>query len=216
MTAMRARLRPLRGPGPVLSREREESLTDRQREILDELGRIFDKGFLDVTMAELAADVNCSLRTLYGLAGSRDELVTMVVDRNIRRVGRAAMRAITDDMTALEAIRAYLSAATVAVQCTTEEFARDIALLDTSNRLNASHSEYIIQVTRTLLDVAVEQGEITPVDTMAVARAIAGVGREFARPDVMPTLASSPKAAADLVVVVGLAGLRRRDVPPAS
>ena len=72
VTSLRDRLRDVPAPEPILSRAREAALTDRQREILDELGRIFDKGFVDVTMAELASQLNCSLRTLYGVAEGRN------------------------------------------------------------------------------------------------------------------------------------------------
>ena len=209
MGGMLDRLRGVSAPAPVLSRERADALTVRQREILDELGRIFDKGFVDVTMAELASQLNCSLRTLYGLAEGRNELVLMVVDRNLRNVGRAARDAIDDEMTAIDATRAYLGAATVAVQNTTEEFARDMATLQAGLRLNASHSDYLVDVTRSLLDLAVEQGEIDDVDTAAVARMIAGLGRDFARAEVIPMLRESPKKAADDMVDVVLAGLRR-------
>ena len=199
----------LPAPEPVLSREREAKLTGRQREILDELGRIFDKGFVDVTMAELASQLNCSLRTLYGLAEGRNALVLMVVDRNLRKVGRAANHVIDDDMTALDAVRSYLSAATVAVQDTTPEFADDMASIPEGRALNTAHSEYIIDVTRALLDAAVEREEIAPVDTSAVARTIAGLGATFARPEVMATLATSPKDAADTVVEIMLDGLSK-------
>ena len=207
MTGLRDHLRSVPAPEPVLSRERAAELTDRQREILDELGRIFDKGFVDVTMAELASRLNCSLRTLYGLAEGRNALVVMVVDRNLRKVGRAARQAITDDMSALDAVRSYLAAATVAVQDTTQEFADDMSSFAEGRALNAAHSEYLIDVTRALLDVAVERGEIAPVDTAAVARTIAGLGSEFARPEVMPTLSTSPKDAADSMVDIVIAGL---------
>ncbi|MGA0237739.1 MAG: TetR/AcrR family transcriptional regulator [Acidimicrobiales bacterium] len=205
--SLRDRLRQVPAPEPVLSRRREAELTARQRELLDELGRIFDKGFVDVTMAELAAQLNCSLRTLYGLAEGRNELVLMVVDRNLRKVGRVANRVVNDDMTALDAVKAYLGAATVAVQDITPEFADDMATIPEGSAMNADHSEYIIAVTRALLDAAVEQGEIAAVDTAAVARTIAGLGREFARPDVLPLLSSSPKDAADAMVDVVLRGL---------
>lgn len=204
---LRDRLREVPAPHPVLSREREAELTARQREILDELGRIFEKGFVDVTMAELASQLNCSLRTLYGLAEGRNALVMMVVDRNLRTVGRSARGAISDDMSALSAVRAYLAAATVAVQNTTQEFADDMASIPEGRALHAAHSQYIIDVTRTLLDVAVANGEIAAVDTAAVARMVAGLGGEFARPEVMPTLATSPKDAADAMVEIVLAGL---------
>ncbi len=209
MSAMIDRVRQVPAPPRLLDRRREASLTVRQRELLDELGLIFEKGFAEVTMAELASQLNCSLRTLYGLAEGRNELVLMVVDRNLRKIGRAAHNAITNDMTALDAVRSYLSAATVAVQNTTEEFAHDMELLANGSALNRVHSDYLVDVTRSLLDLAVEQDEIADVDTAAVARVIAGLGRDFALADVMPTLRTTPKKAADDMVDLVLAGLRR-------
>jgi AcrR family transcriptional regulator len=203
------RIRSVVAPPAVLSRDRERELTPRQREILGELGRIFDKGFADLTMAELASQLNCSLRTLYGLAPSRNELVLMVVDRNLRNVGRAAHAAIEPEMTALEAVRAYLGAATVAVSDLTEEFAHDMSEVGAGLDLNEAHSNYLVDVTRTLLDIAVDEGEIDPVDTAAVARVIAGLGRDFARPEVMTQLSSTPKVAADAMLDVVLAGLQK-------
>ena len=58
----------------------------------------------------------------------------MEVDRNLRAVGRAANRVIDDDMSALDAVRSYLSAATVAVQNTTPEFADDMASIEEGGR----------------------------------------------------------------------------------
>ena len=209
-TELERRLRSVRAPRPVMSRERERRLTDRQREILDELGTMFAKGFVDLTMAELAALLNCSLRTLYGLAPSRDELVLTVVDRNLWRIGRAAMAAISPDMAPLDAVRAYLDAATMAVSDTTEEFSRDLEAMPAGQRLSGQHSDYLVAVTQCLLDLAVEQGDMVGVDTAAVARVIAGLGRDFARPEVISTIGSSPKAAADTVVDLVLVGLRER------
>jgi hypothetical protein len=53
----------------------------------------------------------------------------------------------------------------------------------------------------------VERGDIPDVDTAAVARVLAGLGGFFSRPKVIPTLRSSPKAAADAVVDLVLRGL---------
>ena len=208
MTDLHDRLRSVPRPTPALSRDRERALTTRQREILDELTKVVDDGFADLTMAELAARVRCSLRTLYELAPSRDELVLVVVDRNLWRVGRTAANALDEDMAPLDAIRAYLRAATVAVAGTTPAFARDLAAVPAAQRLNDAHSDYLVAVTRCLLDLAVERGDIADVDTGAVARVMAGLGRDFARAEVISTLRSSPKDAADAVVDVILRGLR--------
>jgi AcrR family transcriptional regulator len=207
-TGAQQRLEAVRRPRPLLDRTRERALTGRQRELLDELGHVFDDGFADLTMAEIARRLNCSLRTLYALAPSRDELVLIVVDRNLWQVGRAARDAIGPELAPLDALRAYLEAATVAVSHMTEAFSRDLAAVEVAQRVGDDHNEYLFEVTRTLLDLAVEQGEIGDVDTTAVARVLAGLGSSFSRPAVIPTLRSSPKEAADEVVDLVLRGLR--------
>jgi AcrR family transcriptional regulator len=203
------RLRAIPAPRPMLSRSDLDGLTERQREILQELGALFAAGFAHLTMSELAARLGCSLRTLYGLAPSRDELVLTVVDLHLWRIGREAMAAISPDMAPLDAVRAYLSAATVAVSRTTEAYARDLAATPPAQRRNGDHADYVVAVTRTLLDLAVEQGDIDDVDTAAVARTIANLGQDFIRPEVLPTLRSTPKVAADEVVDIVLRGLPR-------
>jgi AcrR family transcriptional regulator len=201
-------LAPVQRPRPVLDREREHRLTQRQRELLDELGTMFDGGFADLTMAEIASQLNCSMRTLYAIAPSRDELVMIVVDRNLWRVGRSAQNAIDSDMAPLDALRAYLQAANVAVSRTTEAFARDLAAVPAGQRLSEEHNAYLFAVTRQLLDLAVERGDIAPVDTAAVARVMSGLGGDFAKPQVLPMLLTSPKEAADGVLDLLLRGLQ--------
>jgi hypothetical protein len=73
---------------------------------------------------------------------------------------------------------------------------------------STGHNDYLFNITRTLLELAVERGGIADVDTSAVARVMAGLGSDFIRPDVIPTLRSSSKDAADTVVDLMLSGLR--------
>ncbi|HET6950727.1 MAG TPA: hypothetical protein VFI47_10140 [Acidimicrobiales bacterium] len=212
LTELRRRLHAVPRPRPLLDRDRERALTDRQRQVLDQLELVVADGFAELTMAELAARLNCSLRTLYALAPRRDELVLVVLDRRLWRIGRTASDAIGVDLAPLDAVRAYLEAATVAVSGWTEAFARDLAAVPAAQQLSDAHNEYLYEVTRTLLDLAVEHGDVTAdVDTAAVARVLGGLGRFFARPQVIPTLRSSPKEAADEVVALVLAGLAPHD-----
>jgi hypothetical protein len=90
----------------------------------------------------------------------------------------------------------------------TTAFARDLAAVPAAQQLQDGHNEYLFEVTRTLLDLAVERGDIAAVDTAAVARVLAGLGQFFSRSAVIPTLRSSPKQAADEVVGLILGGLR--------
>lgn len=209
-TGERLRFPDVRAPKPLLPPESERRLTARQRELLDELEeQLAGEGLADLTMAEIAAQVSCSLRTLYGISPSKEELVLTVVDRRLRRIGRAAIAALDASLSPLAALRAYLHAANEAVQPQTASFARDFAALPGAKRLLDSHEGYVIAVTRSLLDRAVAEGQIEPVDTAAVAHVLGSLGREFARPELAELSAAPPKSSANAVTDILLRGLER-------
>jgi AcrR family transcriptional regulator len=212
-TELQLRLRALRAPRPILSRDDLARLTDRQRELLVQLGPLFAQGFGDLTMAEIASELGCSLRTLYGVAPSRDDLVLAVLDTHLWRIGREAMGTLDPDAPPLDALRTYLSAATVAVAGTTAAYARDLGSMAAAQRRNQEHASYVVAVVQALLDWAIERGDIAPVDSAAVARTLATLGQDFVRPEVLTTLRSTPKAAADELVDIILRGLPRPGTP---
>jgi AcrR family transcriptional regulator len=198
----------VRAPRPLLPAEAERKLTPRQREILDSLESLaVEQGFAELTMAQLASTVNCSLRTLYGLAKSKEALLLTVVDRRLHRIGRAAASVIDPEMDPLTALRAYLQATNEAVGPTTEAFSRELAAVPGGTRLIREHGNYIIAVTRKLLDRAVEEGAIGEVDTVALSLVLGGLGAFFSRPEILPLVRASPKRTADGIIDVILAGL---------
>jgi len=204
----RMRLAGVRAPKPLLDAETERRLSARQLEILDELeGGLLSDGLGGLTMAEIAARMNCSLRTLYGIAPSKDELILTIVDRRLHRIGRAAIAQLDASMSPLAALRAYLRAANVAVQPESVAFGEALAHVPGAQRLIDAHEHYVVAVTQRLLDRALEAGEIRPVDTAAVAHVLGGLGREFSRPDVAEIAAAPPRATADAVADVILRGL---------
>lgn len=198
----------VRAPKPLLARESERRLSARQQGLLDELeDLVSNEGLAELTMAEIAAKMNCSLRTLYGISPSRDELVLTVVDRRLHRIGRAAVGSLDEALSALGTLRAYLRAANEAVQPTTAAFSRELADIPSAGRLLDAHEDYVMAVAKSLLDRAVTEGEIGAVDTAAVAHVLGGLGREFARPEVAEIASASPKATADAIAEIILRGL---------
>jgi AcrR family transcriptional regulator len=207
----RLRFPGVRAPRPLLAPEAERRLTPRQREVLDELEDLVVRGGLaELTMAEIAARLNCSLRTLYGISPSKDELVLAVVDRRLRRIGRRAIAALDASQPPLAALRAYLRTANEAVQPTTVAFAREFADVPGAQRLLDAHEGYVVAVTRSLLDRAIAEREIPAVDSAALAHVLGGLGREFSRPEVAEAVvAGTPKQAADAITEIILRGLER-------
>jgi len=200
----------VRAPRPLLSTEAERRLSPRQLGLLDELEEHLARGGVaDLTMAQIAARANCSLRTLYGIARSKDELLLTVVDRRLRRIGRAAIDALDTSMSPLDALRAYLRAANEAVQPEAVALSKDLTRVAGATRLLSAHEAYLIEVTRNLLDRAVAEKQIAAVDTGALAHVLGSLGREFARPEIAEIAQASPKETADAITEIVLAGLRR-------
>ena len=198
----------VRAPKPLLSPVAERQLSARQLELLDELEeKLVREGLGDLTMAEIAALVGCSLRTLYEIAPSKDELLLTIVDRRLHRIGRAAIEALDASMSPLDALRAYLQATNEAVQPEAVALAADLAKVAGAGRLLSAHEAYLTAVTQSLLERAVAEGQIAPVDTAAVAHVLGGLGREFARPDVAEIAQASPKETADAIAELILQGL---------
>lgn len=206
-----ARFPDVRTPRRLLPAAAERRLTPRQRELLDELEDLVVKGDLSaLTMAQIAARTNCSLRTLYGIAPSKDELVLIVVDRRLHRIGRRAIEALESGQSALDSLRAYLRTANEAVQPTTVAFAREFADVPGAERLLDAHEQYVVAVTRSLLERAIAEGDVAPVDSVALAHVLGGLGREFSRPELAGVgLSKTPKETADAVTEIILRGLQR-------
>ncbi|GJM38040.1 MAG: hypothetical protein DHS20C19_14070 [Acidimicrobiales bacterium] len=208
-TTLEERLRSVPRPVPLLSRDGHAALTSRQREILDDLTDLIVDGFSHLTMADIAARLGCSLRTLYGIASSRDQLVLLACDTALWRTGRGARSAAGEAgaLDPLATIRSYLRAATRAVSATTPAFMADLAGVPGGAELGSAHSRYLVDITKELLDAAVDAGQIADVDTLVVAHAIAGISNVFTRPDVIDTLPGTPKEASDHIAALILRGL---------
>jgi AcrR family transcriptional regulator len=204
----KSRFPNVRAPKRRLSPSTERSLTARQLEILDTLDEsVLVDGFADLTMAEIAKEMTCSLRTLYGIAPSKEELVLAVADRHLQRIGREAMQALELDEPPLTRLRAYLRSTNLALQPTTVIFSMDFNKLSGARELTDAHADYIVSITQALLDEAVEAKQIGPLDAGALAVVIGRLGRDFARPDMKKIVRTSARETADSIAEVILDGL---------
>lgn len=198
----------LRRPRPLLSRRAEERLGPRHREVLDELESLFlREGFSGFSVRELAAHVGCSRRTLYELAPSKDELVLIVFDRFLHRVGRSALDSIDETTGFAEQIRAYFVGG-LELQRISQVFGEDLADEPAARRLFDHHYAYVMAVVEELVARGVAAGEFRSVTPRIVAGLLAGGAQLFHQPEVLADSGVELAAATDELVDLVLRSLR--------
>ena len=192
---------PVRAPRPLLSARAEAALGPRHRAVLDRLeDRFLEEGFADVTMRELAAYLRCSLRTLYEIAPSKQQLVLVVLDRFLHRVGRTALSSIDPEASVVERIRTYLRSGGE-LRRWTSVFAEDAADAPDVLRLLDHHLAYLNAVLVSLIAEGIEEGEMRAVDARLAAGVLTGAAMMLTRPDVdVPTGDEAVDAITDLVL----------------
>ncbi len=183
-------------PTPLLARSAEERLGLRHREILDGLEQLFlERGFASFTIADLAAGVGCSRRTLYEIASSKDQLVLIVLDRFLHKKGRAALEAIDPDDALVDQLRQYIVGGL--------EFHLERSLFEDlsddapARRLLDRHFRFVMTVIQRLVTVGVSSGEFRPVNPAVVAATVAGSSLFMTQPDVADDIGEELPAIVD-------------------
>lgn len=166
-------------PRPLLSKKEENKLTKRQLEALNQLESLIESGIPDLTMSEIANKLKVSLRTLYELAPSKEELVLIAVDRLLFKIGKEAQNAIDLKDSPLTQLKKYLKVTTKALDPTTLAFSRDFGEIKGAKELVDSHENFVIAFTQRLLKEAIQEKEIREVDTAAFAHVLSGLGRDI-------------------------------------
>ena len=174
-----------RRPRPLLSQRAEQRLGPRHREVLDELESLFlQEGFSGFSVRELAAHVGCSRRTLYELAPSKDELVLIVFDRFLHRVGRSALESIDPTTSFADQICSYFRGG-LELQRISNVFGEALADDPAARRLFDRHYGYVMAVVEELVERGIAVGEFRPANPRVVAGMLAGGAQLFNQSDVL-------------------------------
>ncbi len=160
------------------------------------------EGFAATTVAQLAAAVGCSRRTLYELAPSKDDLVLIVLDRFLHRVGRTARRAIDETAPIADQLRAYFNGA-IELQRLTAAFADDLADDPAARRLLDRHFRYVMAVLEGLISKGIDDGVFRKVPAGVAAGVLAGSGLYFSQPEILHDVAlTRDEASAEIADLV--------------
>jgi AcrR family transcriptional regulator len=149
------------------------SLSPRAETLLDELEELFlTEGFRDLSIASLATQLRTSRRTFYELAPSRDELVLVVLDRIMHRMGKEAHDRLTGVADPLDRIEEYFAAAATGLRRMSLRFTEDVERQPSAQRLLADHYRYAAALMQEVVEEAIETGRARRCNPHFVAEAI--------------------------------------------
>ncbi|WP_131736912.1 TetR/AcrR family transcriptional regulator [Actinomadura roseirufa] len=185
-------------------------LSARGRELLDELEALFlEEGFAKFTVAQLAARLRCSRRTLYELAPSKGELVLIVLDRRLRRFGRISEQKVAGIDDPLERIDAFLHVGASEPKRSTLRLLEDIEGFPAARRLMADHYRRTTGLLRELLEEGMRRDRVRPLRAAVVAEIIDAALDRLQDPGLLRSQGITYQEA-----VIELATLLRKGIEP--
>ena len=196
-------------PTKEFTKDSSKALTNRHHEIINSLEIMLEKGIPDLTMSELASKLKISLRTLYEIAPSKDQLITMTVDNILRKLGKNALDEISTIKSPIKKLQKYLNIVNQAVGPKFDTFIKGLGRnIPSSNSMIDYHEGFITSFTEKLLNEAKEAKEIKKIDTKAFAILLGGIGREFAKEKNRLLITVSPEESANSITNIILEGIR--------
>ena len=180
----------------------------RHLEVMDELESMLDQGKSFSTMSDLAKKLKISLRTLYEIAPSKEELIVTTVDRVLKKHGKIAMDAMNTHSSPIRKLESFLTVANQAVGPRFERFTLSLSSLNSSKPMVDYHEQYITDLIKNLLDEARIKNEIKEIDTQATALLLGGLGRYFQSKKLLKDLHQTPEKTSNFLTKIIIDGIK--------
>ncbi len=185
--------------------------TKRHNEIIDALEILLESGVPNLTMSEIAKKLKISLRTLYEIAPSRDELILMTMDNILKKLGKFAMDSVSEIDSPIEKLEEYLMIVNQAVGPKFDRFLKDMEKINGSKMTADYHENFIKNFIKELLVQAIKKKEIKAIDVKAFSILLGGIGREFFKEENKKSIHLSPEESANSITSIILNGIKLKN-----
>lgn len=153
---------------------RTRGATRRQGEVFDQILALFlAEGFRELTIDALAARLRCSKSTLYALAGTRDELIRLVVVHFFRRATERVEAALGEATDPRARLVAYLDAVAAQLRPASAAFYDDMAASPAAREIYERNTAAAARRVEELVADGVMAGAFRPVHVGFVAQVLA-------------------------------------------
>ena len=148
---------------------RREQLFDALEELL------LAEGFAHLTLDDLAARLHCSKRTLYALAGSKEQLVRAAVVHFFRGATERVEAALAAQADPRRRVGTYLGAVATELAPASPRIVEDVAAFPPAAEVYARNTRAAARRVQQLVDEGVEAGVFRDVHTGFVADVVTSV-----------------------------------------
>ena len=188
----------------------EPRLTGRQTDLRDALvGLVLEQGFSHLTIDQIAASLNCSKRTLYALAASKEQLATLAIRHFFRRATEQVEAAIARVRTPERRVTRYLEAVAEALTPASRAFRDDLARFRPAAEIYEQNTAAAAQRVRELIDEGTRAGAFRQVPAAFVGEVVTATMRRITSGEIAAaTGLTDAQAYAELARLV-VAAIRR-------
>ena len=183
----------------------------KHHDTIEDLEKLLEKGVPNLTMSEIASRLKISLRTLYEIAPSKDQLILMTMDKILIKLGKFALDSVSEIQSPIEKLEQYLFIVNQAVGPKFNTFLKDIEKINGSQKMADYHESFISNYTQKLLNDAIKMHEIKNIDTKAFSILLGGIGREFLKEKNRYLISTSPEESANSITSIILNGIKLKD-----
>jgi AcrR family transcriptional regulator len=165
------------------SKKKPRPSQDRRERLLHRIEEIFLRdGFRRVTVAELAATLRCSRRSVYQIADSKEDLFVLVLDRVLGRIEQAGGAAAATTAGAGNKITAFIQPGLTELRTATPAFFADIAAHPPAQKLLKRHQDTRERDLCKLIERGVRSGECRRIHAEVAAQALLAAYRAITSP----------------------------------
>ncbi len=183
----------------------EPRLTSRQTHLRDALvDLVLVQGFSHLTMDDFAAQLNCSKRTLYALASSKEQLAVLAVRHFFKRATEQVEAAIVRTRAPANRVTRYLEAVAEALRPASRAFRDDLASFGPATEIYEQNTLTAARRVGELIDEGTRAGAFRRVHAAFVSEVVTATMRRITSGEIAGATGLSDAEAyselADLVV----------------
>lgn len=155
-------------------------LTGRQVELRGQLvDLVVAEGFRHLTMDQVAARLNCSKRSLYALAASKEQLAVLAVREFFRQATEQVETTLTRTRTPARRLTRYLAAVAEALRPASRAFHDDVAAFAPATEIYEQNTLAAAQRVRELIDSGTQSGAFRRVPAAFVGEVVTATMRRI-------------------------------------